>query len=406
MNVNRGASILIRLRPPNDETIFLPWESLLGTMIHELTHMAIGPHSAEFYKLMDQLYDEVENDAGSKGTEKYGATGAMFMGNYKTLGGKEPFNSSGKVAGVSRDVVAAAAIKRQQLGILQGSSSSGGHRLGGCITAPVNNSERRNIFSSAIERRLRDEGSCHQSESNENYVLYLGNDNEVENNQPTSNNNHNRNDNSSKIETLLWYCDQCGWPNYDDSTSCVYCISPQSLGETGNNIGSAFSNHDILIINDDIKVGRANNKAVIDISSDYDLNNQEDSIFCNCGRLHDQYCHESKRRRHLSVLSSSSNDQIVKISSSSDDQLINILNNDRNNLSYDKYHNIPSNQSIIKYQQEAKLYENNIKENIDYDVLTSDNHRKLVNNMNGNSFGVKNVPNNSNIFDLTLSDSD
>lgn len=39
---------------------FYPYENLLHTMLHELVHMEIGPHSAEFYKMLDQLRDECE----------------------------------------------------------------------------------------------------------------------------------------------------------------------------------------------------------------------------------------------------------------------------------------------------------------------------------------------------------
>ena len=51
MNVNRGMKILIRLRKSPKATSFLPYEQLLDTMLHELCHMQIGPHSADFYKL-------------------------------------------------------------------------------------------------------------------------------------------------------------------------------------------------------------------------------------------------------------------------------------------------------------------------------------------------------------------
>ena len=31
-------------------------------MVHELTHMVEGSHSSRFYKLMDELHDEVDRD--------------------------------------------------------------------------------------------------------------------------------------------------------------------------------------------------------------------------------------------------------------------------------------------------------------------------------------------------------
>lgn len=42
------------------EGAFYPYEHLLHTMLHELTHMEISPHSASFYKMLDELRDECE----------------------------------------------------------------------------------------------------------------------------------------------------------------------------------------------------------------------------------------------------------------------------------------------------------------------------------------------------------
>lgn len=50
MNVNRGAKIMLRLRDPFNEEVFLSREAVLGTMLHELTHNVYGPHNALFYK--------------------------------------------------------------------------------------------------------------------------------------------------------------------------------------------------------------------------------------------------------------------------------------------------------------------------------------------------------------------
>ena len=46
LNVNRGAEVKLRLRPPGQEDSFYPWEHVLGTMLHELCHNNIGPHNA------------------------------------------------------------------------------------------------------------------------------------------------------------------------------------------------------------------------------------------------------------------------------------------------------------------------------------------------------------------------
>ena len=55
LNVNRGEKICVRLRPANNRDVFLPYNSIVGTFLHELTHMQISPHNAAFYKLLDQL---------------------------------------------------------------------------------------------------------------------------------------------------------------------------------------------------------------------------------------------------------------------------------------------------------------------------------------------------------------
>ncbi len=64
----------------------LPFEDVLGTLVHEVTHIQVGPHSADFYKLMEELYCEVERDmAGgltAAGTLNYSA----FSGSARRLG--------------------------------------------------------------------------------------------------------------------------------------------------------------------------------------------------------------------------------------------------------------------------------------------------------------------------------
>jgi hypothetical protein len=49
--------IHLRLRRPSSHT-FYSYEHVAGVMIHELTHCEIGPHSADFYQLMDDIADQ------------------------------------------------------------------------------------------------------------------------------------------------------------------------------------------------------------------------------------------------------------------------------------------------------------------------------------------------------------
>ncbi|AET40767.1 metalloendopeptidase WSS1 Ecym_6392 [Eremothecium cymbalariae DBVPG len=55
MNVNHGSKIMLRLREATDETRFLPRDSILETMLHELTHNLFGKHDKRFYSKLDDL---------------------------------------------------------------------------------------------------------------------------------------------------------------------------------------------------------------------------------------------------------------------------------------------------------------------------------------------------------------
>jgi len=55
LNIGPGAEIKIRLRRPNCEWDFFPYEQILDTMLHELCHNEHGPHNAQFYNLLDEI---------------------------------------------------------------------------------------------------------------------------------------------------------------------------------------------------------------------------------------------------------------------------------------------------------------------------------------------------------------
>lgn len=78
ININGGAKICIRLRPADDPSSFLPLEeSLIGTMLHELTHNVRGPHDDVFFKQLDALQDEYD-ELRAKG---YSGEGFLGRGN-------------------------------------------------------------------------------------------------------------------------------------------------------------------------------------------------------------------------------------------------------------------------------------------------------------------------------------
>lgn len=55
LNVNHGVHVKLRLRRPNTDWDFYPFDEVLDTMLHELCHNSIGPHNVAFYKLWDDL---------------------------------------------------------------------------------------------------------------------------------------------------------------------------------------------------------------------------------------------------------------------------------------------------------------------------------------------------------------
>lgn len=55
LNVGGGVHVKLRLRRPNRDWDFIPFDQVLDTMLHELCHNAHGPHNANFYKLWDEL---------------------------------------------------------------------------------------------------------------------------------------------------------------------------------------------------------------------------------------------------------------------------------------------------------------------------------------------------------------
>ena len=63
MNERYGSTttIFIRLRHPGSDS-FMEYDTLLETMLHELTHMEIAPHNKAFFKLLDVLRKEMDMD--------------------------------------------------------------------------------------------------------------------------------------------------------------------------------------------------------------------------------------------------------------------------------------------------------------------------------------------------------
>lgn len=175
INCNRGAKICIRLRPAHDPNSFLPLEeSLIGTMLHELTHNLRGPHDQIFYKHLDELTEEYEKLRAS------GYDGEGFLGKGSRVG-----LGVGHDKGVSLEEARRRALKkleeRERVARLLGK----GGKLGGAVpdmrgkrmgdvlaevnSFPVLVTAPADSFcpSQAAERRQRDAKACGHSDEHE-----------------------------------------------------------------------------------------------------------------------------------------------------------------------------------------------------------------------------------------------
>ncbi|XP_048130448.1 DNA-dependent metalloprotease WSS1-like isoform X2 [Rhodamnia argentea] len=147
LNVGRGAHVKLRLRRPNRDDLFYPYDQVLDTVLLKLCHDVHGPHDAKFYKLWDELRKECEELMANGMT----GTGQGFDLPGRRLGGfsKKPHISQ------LRQTAWAAAERRAVLGSLL---PSGPRRLGGNSSIMVLSSAQ--AAAMAAERRLQDDIWC------------------------------------------------------------------------------------------------------------------------------------------------------------------------------------------------------------------------------------------------------
>ncbi|KAF9976284.1 hypothetical protein BGZ73_008830 [Actinomortierella ambigua] len=163
VNTNQGAKIQIRLRPPDAPESFYPLDDLVGTMLHEMTHIVHGPHNVAFYNLLKELNLEYDRLLDS------GYQGQGFDGPGQRLG-----TSSGRLRNQSvhddRAAALRAAEKRRKLNEMM--LPAGGVRLGGegvTLSGRKKDSDEINweqwhrpgeLAVMAAERRLKDKVWC------------------------------------------------------------------------------------------------------------------------------------------------------------------------------------------------------------------------------------------------------
>ncbi|KAL7615493.1 DNA-dependent metalloprotease WSS1 [Lactuca sativa] len=145
LNVGHGLHVKLRLRKPNTDWDFYPFDHVLDTMLHELCHNAIGPHNAGFYKLWDELRKECE-ELMSKGIS---GSGDGFDLPGRRLGG---FSHQPPLSSLRRTALAAAENRARQ-------GPSGPKRVGGdkSIMSALTPTQ---AAAMAAERRLQDDIWC------------------------------------------------------------------------------------------------------------------------------------------------------------------------------------------------------------------------------------------------------
>lgn len=157
---NRGNQIHLRLRSLSPLHELLSYEEVAGVFIHELAHCEIGPHSVEFYKLMEvieeQFHTNMVNGVVATSNTVNALHGALFTGVGHILGTANTNTTSLRDAStkVLRETAAQAAERRRHLHQI---TRIGGVVLGGTPTLKLS---PREAAASAAERRQRDSQWC------------------------------------------------------------------------------------------------------------------------------------------------------------------------------------------------------------------------------------------------------
>ncbi|GAN03547.1 WLM-domain-containing protein [Mucor ambiguus] len=146
MNTNKGWKINLRLRPHYDETQFLEYQDILGTLLHEMAHIVRGPHDEHFYKLLDELRQETELLMAS------GYRGEGFYSDGHLLG----FQSVPRY--MSSGIAAKAAEKRLQTSRIM--LPTGGIRLGGGGPSTSRHMTPTQAAARAAQKRQLDKVWC------------------------------------------------------------------------------------------------------------------------------------------------------------------------------------------------------------------------------------------------------
>lgn len=154
MNVNKGQTILIRLRQSGSKSNFFPYEHLLGTLCHELAHNVHGPHDDKFYKFLDELQDYLEN-LPSNGLSGFDTTGNK-IGSDSILRSKIIKNNNYNLTTAGSAGLAAEYRSKQQ----QLFTPAGGVKLGGVSKSKYLDKTPMQMAADAAIKREKDNLWC------------------------------------------------------------------------------------------------------------------------------------------------------------------------------------------------------------------------------------------------------
>lgn len=157
MNHNHGERIEIRLRSPNNRDALLTYESILGTLLHELAHIEVGPHNAEFYKLLDELQDECDTLIARGIVPSSSSSSNGTVGHGQRLSGGRPPPKH-----IAQERAVQAANRRSRINRLMMPTGAGGRVLGGHSDLAQLSAlcDPREMALAAAQRRMADDLWC------------------------------------------------------------------------------------------------------------------------------------------------------------------------------------------------------------------------------------------------------
>ncbi|KAL0354405.1 UNVERIFIED_CONTAM: DNA-dependent metalloprotease WSS1 [Sesamum radiatum] len=228
LNIGGGAEVKLRLRRPNNEWDFFPYEQILDTMLHELCHNEYGPHNADFYNLLDEIRKECE-ELMAKGIT---GSGQGFDLPGRRLGG---YSRQPPLPSLRQKALAAAENRARRETLLP----HGPKRLGGdtgikAVLTPVQ------AAAMAAERRLHDDLWCGSKSaesggSSENSGVHVTLADRITQNSVVDSISA-----QGREDDALWQCNTCTLLNQQLALTCEACGTPKNEG-TGDQKSRVWS---------------------------------------------------------------------------------------------------------------------------------------------------------------------